>query len=78
MTLIEGVSLLVESTPNESEGRLIEDIILSESNMQQEFGKMVVKKASLSKCPRCWNYSSIEENCLCSRCSDALSMSSAE
>ncbi|CAG8470009.1 10667_t:CDS:10 [Diversispora eburnea] len=71
-TLNEDISLLVENNSNEPKVHFIENINLTEGNIQGS-GKIVVKKASFFKCPRCWNYSSIEGNCLCSRCKDVLS-----
>ncbi|CAG8494879.1 11035_t:CDS:2 [Ambispora leptoticha] len=33
---------------------------------------VLVKKATLNKCPRCWNYLAINVNELCKRCDDVL------
>ncbi|KAK4514212.1 uncharacterized protein ATC70_001800 [Mucor velutinosus] len=35
--------------------------------------KIVLSKSKHSKCPRCWNYHSTQEDSLCSRCSNVLS-----
>lgn len=34
--------------------------------------KIVVSKSKHSKCPRCWNYHSLENDSLCARCSNVL------
>ncbi|OBZ83347.1 Isoleucine--tRNA ligase [Choanephora cucurbitarum] len=54
----------------------------TESFLQNEFErdaviegdecKIVLGKSKYSKCPRCWNYQSSEENALCQRCSTVL------
>ncbi len=36
--------------------------------------KIVVKKASLFKCPRCWNYNVQVESELCKRCENVLAI----
>ena len=44
----------------------------SEINLFGGICKIVVKKASLYKCPRCWNYNAQIEGGLCKRCENVL------
>lgn len=39
--------------------------------------RVVVRKASLNKCPRCWMYTSALADALCSRCDDVLATPNA-
>ncbi|CAG8683517.1 669_t:CDS:2, partial [Acaulospora morrowiae] len=59
---------------DDSSGRKVQfsdNINITENNFNGSV-KIVVREADLHKCPRCWNYSSIEKNNLCQRCDDVL------
>ncbi|KAI7906731.1 tRNA synthetases class I-domain-containing protein [Cokeromyces recurvatus] len=42
------------------------------SSIQDDNCKIILSKSKQYKCPRCWNYHSIEEDSLCLRCSNVL------
>jgi isoleucyl-tRNA synthetase len=44
----------------------------NEINLSEGICKVVVKRASLFKCPRCWNYNAQIESELCKRCENVL------
>jgi isoleucyl-tRNA synthetase len=47
---------------------------INEINLSDGICKIIVKRASLFKCPRCWNYNAQIEDELCKRCENVLAM----
>lgn len=43
-----------------------------DSQVRGDNVKIVVSKSKHSKCPRCWNYHSLEDDSLCARCANVL------
>ena len=49
-------------------------IHINEVNLSGGICKIIVKRASLFKCPRCWNYNTQIEGELCKRCENVLAI----
>ena len=72
----------IELVVNEEEKALLEAtlapniaqwLIVSKASLSQGEAEVKVKKASGTKCPRCWNYSEeADENGLCPRCHEVM------
>ncbi|KAI1315672.1 hypothetical protein EDD11_000446 [Mortierella claussenii] len=51
-------------TTSEAEGVFVRDVLLPRLGSC----KMVLRKATMHKCPRCWTFTSAKEDTLCTRC----------
>ncbi|KAJ2783822.1 isoleucine-tRNA ligase [Coemansia javaensis] len=51
-------------------GHLQDDVIVALGS--ETAVRVVCRRSPLHKCPRCWNFHSEEEGCLCSRCRDVV------
>ncbi|KAF8985813.1 hypothetical protein BGZ46_001781 [Entomortierella lignicola] len=59
-----GSAAAVEQTGENQENVFVRDVLVPRVGSC----RMVLRKASLHKCPRCWTFTSPEENTLCGRC----------
>ncbi|KAI8970947.1 tRNA synthetases class I-domain-containing protein [Pilobolus umbonatus] len=65
------VSQVKVNPSSDLKGETERDSTVKDQNM-----KIVFNRSKLNKCPRCWNYHSVEEDSLCGRCTNVLSSSS--